>query len=115
MKFNVDGIVKELVARGYVPNKAFEDLPDITADVLEDLLQGKKAGLLHHQYKVSAAEFAEMSALVDLNNANVKRHLALTPEQLTAYEDWEMTRCVNTQDIMLHKEETFLNDLTKED
>lgn len=112
MKFNVNGDVRELIARGYAPGLAFNALPDITAEVLEDLLEGKKAGLLNHQYKVSESEFAAMQSLVDLNNENVERHLALSPEQLERYEDWEMTRCVNTQDIMLHKEEAFLDELT---
>lgn len=113
MKFSVNGEVKELVARAYVPNTSFDELPDCTDTLLEDQLKGLKKELFGRSYKATAEQFAEMEALVILHNENTRLHQSLTKEEEDAYDDWDMTRCVNTADVMTQKEHDFLTSLKK--
>ena len=113
MYFNVDGEIKELIARRYEKGKSFDCCAEETENLLEDYLMGHKKDLLHKRYKVSSEEFKQWSDLVALHNENVQLHLTLNAEEEKAYEDWEMTRCVNTPEIMEEKENIFLKQLLR--
>lgn len=114
MIFNVNGEQKELIAHEFKPNTAIEDMPENTEELLEDLLSGHKKDLLHHRYKVDADDFAEMEALVNLNNENQALHAQLTADEQARYDDWEMTRCMRDAMHMAEKEHEFLKGLLAE-
>lgn len=115
MKFNVNGDIRELVAREYRPDTEFENMPDITETLLEDHLKTLHRDFLRRHYKADADEFAEMEHIVRMNNENVRMHAGLNAEQQSAYDDWDMTRCVNTPEVMTQKEHDFLRSLTNEE
>ncbi len=112
MKFNVNGDIRELVAREYRPDTAFDNMPDVTESLLEDYLKNLHRDFLRRYYKVDADDFAELENLVRMNNENARMRADLNAEQQAAYDDWDMTRCMNSVDIMLKKEHDFLRSLT---
>ncbi|MFM9414071.1 hypothetical protein ACKQTC_06800 [Peptococcus simiae] len=114
MIFNVNGDSRELIARAFKPDTRLEDMPENTADLLEEYLEGHKKDLLHHHYKVTPEEFAEMEKVVQLNNKNQELHSQLTADEQKRYEDWEMTRCMRDAFHMAEKENEFLTGLLAE-
>lgn len=115
MKFNVDGNLRELIAREYQPDTAFDDMPDVTESLLEDYLSHLPHDFLHRHYKVDENKFAELEEIVRLNNENVRIRSGLNTEQQSAYDDWDMTRCMSSVDTMVKKEYDFLHSLTDKD
>lgn len=115
MDFNVDGQVKSIVARGFQEGMQLEDMPEQTEMIFAEELEGHKKDLLHKRYKITQAEYYQFSAIASMINENNAMHANLTPEQVEKYEDWEMVRCVNTLEIMTHKENEFLKELTGAD
>lgn len=112
MEFNVDGAVKTIVARAFQPDTAPKDMPEQTAIIFEDYLAGHKKDMLHKRYKITEAEYHEMSTIAAQIDANNALRAALNEDQQEKYDDWDMTRCVNTIDIMTKKEYDFLTELT---
>ena len=111
MEFNVDGQVKSIVTRAFVADTPFENMPENTEMLFEDYIAGHKKDLLRKRYKITEAEYNAWSALADRINDNTMNRMRLNAEQQDKYDDWDMTRCVNTLDIMTTKEAAFLEEL----
>lgn len=112
MEFNVDGAVKTIVARAYQAGTASENMPEQTEAIFADYLAGHKRDFLRKHYKITEAEYQEMTTIAAQIDANNALRAALNAEQQEKYDDWDMTRCVNSIDIMTKKEYDFLTELT---